>query len=105
MNDQTQQFDGLLMTSGDILHHRWWCNIAAIDVAVFDRNWQCNPFQMISWPFIILSHNDISEMSVGIGPIKFDCCHIVTASDDDNGKILVLILNIRNAVSQELNVG
>ena len=60
---------------------------------------------MLSWQIIIRSHNDVSEMLVGIGRIKFDCRHIVTASDDDNGKFFDLILNIRNPVSQERNVG
>ena len=88
MNDQTQQLYGWLMIHDDICHHRRWCNIAEIDVAVFDRNWQCYPFQMLSWPFIIHWHNDISEMMVGIGAITFDCCLIAMASDDVNGEFI-----------------
>ena len=57
-------------------------------VAVFDRDWQYKPFHILSWPFITHLDNDVSSMMVGIGRLTFDCCHIVIASDDDNGEFI-----------------
>jgi hypothetical protein len=46
---------------------------------------------MLSWTYLVRLDNNISNMMVGKGFFKFDCCLIVTASDDVNGKLIGIL--------------